>query len=151
MMQLHFTKDVLPDSVSSDFQNLNKFSEQQFLCLIEILFQFLLEPKEAERFVQQLSEFAGKNGMSGGPLKNLMKSILLVPQGALKKNLTPEQLKDDLVILGLNEDKAAHFAQQHVFFLVLFLGSNRSQRKTAWFCWRFLPVRGEFFLPTVAG
>lgn len=27
-MQLHFTKDVLPDSVSTDFQNLNKFSEQ---------------------------------------------------------------------------------------------------------------------------
>lgn len=27
-MQLHFTKDVLPDSVSTDFQNLNKFNEQ---------------------------------------------------------------------------------------------------------------------------
>lgn len=27
-MQLHFTKEVLPDSVSSDFQNLNKFNEQ---------------------------------------------------------------------------------------------------------------------------
>ncbi|XP_034027571.1 COMM domain-containing protein 7 isoform X2 [Thalassophryne amazonica] len=128
MMQLHFTKDVLPDSVSSDFQNLNKFSEQQFLCLIEILFQFLLEPKEAERFVQQLSEFAGKNGMSGGPLKNLMKSILLVPQGALKKNLTPEQLKDDLVILGLNEDKAAHFAQQWAVHCVAL--SRRAVRQT---------------------
>lgn len=28
MLQLHFTKDTLPDSVSSDFQTLNKFSEQ---------------------------------------------------------------------------------------------------------------------------
>ncbi|KAK1899042.1 COMM domain containing protein 7 [Dissostichus eleginoides] len=45
-MQLNFTKDVLPDSVSTDFQNLNKLNEQQFLRLIEILFQFLLEPKE---------------------------------------------------------------------------------------------------------
>lgn len=27
-MQLHFTKDVLPDSVSTDFQNLNKLNEQ---------------------------------------------------------------------------------------------------------------------------
>ncbi|XP_028438850.1 COMM domain-containing protein 7 isoform X2 [Perca flavescens] len=85
-MQLHFTKDVLPDSVSTDFQNLNKLNEQQFLRLIEILFQFLLGPKETERFMQQL--------------------------GALKKNLTAEQIKEDLVILGLNQDKAAHFSQQ---------------------------------------
>ncbi|KAF3860787.1 hypothetical protein F7725_001042 [Dissostichus mawsoni] len=92
-MQLNFTKDVLPDSVCTDFQNLNKLNEQQFLRLIEILFQFLLEPKETERFMQQLGEFAGQHGMSAGPLKNLMKSVLLVPQ-------------------GLNEDKAAHFSQQ---------------------------------------
>ncbi|XP_033987531.1 COMM domain-containing protein 7 isoform X2 [Trematomus bernacchii] len=85
-MQLNFTKDVLPDSVSTDFQNLNKLNEQQFLRLIEILFQFLLEPKETERFMQQL--------------------------GAMKKSLTAEQIREDLVSLGLNEDKAAHFSQQ---------------------------------------
>lgn len=28
MLQLHFTKDTLPDSVGSDFQTLNKFSQQ---------------------------------------------------------------------------------------------------------------------------
>uniref|UniRef100_A0A3B4TUB9 COMM domain containing 7 n=1 Tax=Seriola dumerili TaxID=41447 RepID=A0A3B4TUB9_SERDU len=98
-MQLHFTKDVLPDSVSTDFQNLNKLNEQQFPRLIEILFQLLLEPKETERFMQQLTGFAGEHGMSAGPLRNLMKSILLVPQGALKKNLTAEQIKEDLVTL----------------------------------------------------
>lgn len=27
-MQLHFSKDALPDCVSSDFHNLNKLSEQ---------------------------------------------------------------------------------------------------------------------------
>ncbi|TKS76503.1 COMM domain-containing protein 7 [Collichthys lucidus] len=136
-MQLHFTKEVLPDSVGTDYQNLNKLNEQvhmfillqvklgifgkfplklwnfaQFHRLIEILFQFLLEPKETERFMQQLSEFAGEHGMSAGPLRNLMKSVLLVPQGALKKNLTAELIKEDLVTLGLNEDKAAHFSHQ---------------------------------------
>ncbi|XP_006807490.1 COMM domain-containing protein 7 [Neolamprologus brichardi] len=111
-MQLHFTKDVLPDSVGTDFQNLNKLNEQQFHRLIEILFQFLLEPKETERFMQQLTEFAGEHGMSAGPLRNLMKSVLLVPQGALKKNLTGEQIKDDLLTLGLSEEKSAHFSLQ---------------------------------------
>jgi len=28
MLQLHFTNDTLPDNVSTDFQNLTKFSEQ---------------------------------------------------------------------------------------------------------------------------
>uniref|UniRef100_A0A672HRQ4 COMM domain containing 7 n=1 Tax=Salarias fasciatus TaxID=181472 RepID=A0A672HRQ4_SALFA len=98
-MKLHFNRDVLPDSVSSDFSKLNKFSEQQFQRLIEILFQFLLEPKEAERFMQQLSEFAAEQGLSAGPLKSLMKSVLLLPQGAVKKNLTSEQIRDDLLTL----------------------------------------------------
>nr|ACI68902.1 COMM domain-containing protein 7 [Salmo salar] len=96
MLQLQFTKDTLPDSVSNDFQNLNKFNEQQFTSLTEILFNFLLEPKEADRFLHQLSEFAGENGMSAGPLRNLMKSVLLLPHGALKKNLTEDQVKEDM-------------------------------------------------------
>ncbi|KAK2885750.1 hypothetical protein Q8A67_016587 [Cirrhinus molitorella] len=112
MLQLHFTNDTLPDNVSTDFQNLNKFSEQQFVSLTEILYQFLLEPKESERFLRQLTEFAGENGMSAGPLRALMKSVLLLPHGALKRNLTAEQVKADLVSLGLNEDKASHFSDQ---------------------------------------
>ncbi|MEQ2293780.1 hypothetical protein AMECASPLE_037055, partial [Ameca splendens] len=72
----------------------------QFRHLIEILFQFLLDPKETNRFMQRLTEFAGEHGMSAGPLRNLMKSVLLVPQGALKKNLTTDQVKEDLITLG---------------------------------------------------
>ncbi|XP_057685731.1 COMM domain-containing protein 7 isoform X1 [Corythoichthys intestinalis] len=112
MMQLHFTKDALPHSVSGDFNNLNKFNEEQFVRLVEILFQFLLEPKAAEKLMQRLSDFAAENRMSAGPLKNLIKSVILVPQGAIKKNLTAVQLKEDLQTLGLHEDKAAHFSEQ---------------------------------------
>ncbi|XP_051912958.1 COMM domain-containing protein 7 isoform X1 [Hippocampus zosterae] len=111
-MQLHCTNDALPHSVSGDFHNLNKFNEQQFLRLVEILFQFLLEPKETEKLMQQLSDFASEHRMSTGLLKNLMKSVILLPQGAMKRNLTAEQLKEDLQTLGLHEDKAAHFSQQ---------------------------------------
>ncbi|XP_067227136.1 COMM domain-containing protein 7 isoform X1 [Chanodichthys erythropterus] len=120
MLQLHFTNDTLPDNVSTDFQNLNKLSEQQFVSLTEILYQFLLEPKESERFLQQLTEFAGENGMSAGPLRALMKSVLLLPHGALKRNLTAEQVKVDLLSLGLNEDKASHFTDQYVYIFHLF-------------------------------
>ncbi|KAL7860056.1 hypothetical protein SRHO_G00152030 [Serrasalmus rhombeus] len=120
MLQLHFTKDALPDSVSNDFQTLNKFSEQQFVSLTELLYQFLLEPKESERFLAQLSEFAGEHSMGAGPLRGLMKSILLLPHGALKKNLTAEQVKEDMLSLGLNEDKAIHFSDQwRVYYPIL--------------------------------
>ncbi|TRY89873.1 hypothetical protein DNTS_030351, partial [Danionella cerebrum] len=112
MLQLHFTNDALPDNVSIDFQNLNKFSEPQFVSLTEILYTFLLEPKESENFLHQLTEFAGENGMSAGPLRALMKSVLLLPHGALKRNLSAEQVKGDLLSLGLNEDKASHFSDQ---------------------------------------
>uniref|UniRef100_A0AAV2JCF8 COMM domain-containing protein n=1 Tax=Knipowitschia caucasica TaxID=637954 RepID=A0AAV2JCF8_KNICA len=98
-------------SVASNYRPLLSVVDQ-FLGLTEILFQFLLEPKETERFLQQLVEFAAEHGLSSGPLKNLMKSVLLVPQGAMKKNLSEEQITDDLLTLGLSAEKAAHFSLQ---------------------------------------
>ncbi|XP_063065680.1 COMM domain-containing protein 7 [Engraulis encrasicolus] len=112
MLHLQFTTETLPEAVVIDFQNLNKFSEQQFARLTEILYQFMLEPKQTERFLTQLNEFAGQNGMSAGPLRTLVKSILLLPHGALKKNLTADQVKEDLLNLGVDEDKATHFSNQ---------------------------------------
>ncbi|KPP63467.1 hypothetical protein Z043_118279 [Scleropages formosus] len=50
--------------------------------------------------------------MSAGPLRNLVKSVLLVPHGALKNNLNADQVKQDLLTLGLNEDKASYFSKQ---------------------------------------
>ncbi|KAM6977723.1 COMM domain-containing protein 7 [Aplochiton taeniatus] len=104
MLSLQYAKDTLPDSVCNDFQNLNKFTEGQFVRLTEILFQFLLEPKQTDFFLEQLIEFAGEHGMSFGPLRNIIKGVLLIPQGALKKK-TDRRTR-------LNEEKSLHFSQQ---------------------------------------
>uniref|UniRef100_A0A8I6G9W5 COMM domain containing 7 n=1 Tax=Rattus norvegicus TaxID=10116 RepID=A0A8I6G9W5_RAT len=85
---------------------------QQFSALTEVLFHFLTEPKEVERFLAQLSEFATTNQISLGPLKSIMKSLLLVPNGALKKGLTAEQVRTDLLTLGLSEEKATYFSEK---------------------------------------
>ncbi|XP_061486140.1 COMM domain-containing protein 7-like [Rhineura floridana] len=66
----------------------------------------------AERFLAQLSEFAIVNKLSPGPLKNIVKSLLLVPNGALKRILSAEQVRADLITLGLSEEKAGYFAEQ---------------------------------------
>ncbi|XP_010154200.1 PREDICTED: COMM domain-containing protein 7, partial [Eurypyga helias] len=87
---------------------------QQFSELTEVLFRFLTEPKEVERFLTQLSDFATMNKISLGPLKNIVKSILLVPNGALRRNLSSEQVRADFIALGLSEEKAGYFAEQLV-------------------------------------
>uniref|UniRef100_A0A674IYB5 COMM domain containing 7 n=1 Tax=Terrapene triunguis TaxID=2587831 RepID=A0A674IYB5_9SAUR len=86
--------------------------QHQFSALTDVVFRFLTEPKEVERFLTQLSEFATMNEISLGPLKNIIKSILLIPNGALKRNLSSEQVRADFIALGLSEEKASYFAEQ---------------------------------------
>uniref|UniRef100_A0A8D0E2Q3 COMM domain containing 7 n=1 Tax=Salvator merianae TaxID=96440 RepID=A0A8D0E2Q3_SALMN len=112
---LHFTREPVPESLSADLQQFNQLSAQQFSSLTEVLFQFLREPKEVERFLGQLSEFAAVNKLGLGPLKNIVKSLLLVPNGALKRTLSAEQVRADLITLGLSEEKAAYFEGQGSF------------------------------------
>ncbi|XP_053106896.1 COMM domain-containing protein 7 [Hemicordylus capensis] len=112
MEVLHFTREPVPEAVTADMQQLNQLSAQQFSALTEVLFRFLGEPKEVERFLTQLSEFATVNKISLGPLKNIVKSLLLVPNGALKRTLSAEQVRADLITLGLSEEKAGYFEEQ---------------------------------------
>ncbi|KAM6165004.1 COMM domain-containing protein 7 isoform 2-T2 [Rhynchocyon petersi] len=111
MGRLHCTQDPVPEAVGSDMQQLNQLGAQ-FSDLTEVLFNFLMEPKEVERFLTQLSEFATTNQISLGPLKSIVKSLLLVPNGALKKSLTAEQVRADFLALGLSEDKATYFSEK---------------------------------------
>ncbi|NXO00444.1 COMD7 protein, partial [Rhinopomastus cyanomelas] len=112
MGPLHFTREPVPAAVSGDMHSLSQLSPQQFSELTKVLFHFLMEPKEVERFLTQLSDFATMNKISLGPLKNIVKSILLVPHGALKRNLSSEQVRADFIALGLSEEKATYFAEQ---------------------------------------
>jgi len=43
---------------------------------------------QSERFLHRLTEFAGENGMSAGPLRALMKSVLLLPHGKTFRTLS---------------------------------------------------------------
>ncbi|XP_036178583.1 COMM domain-containing protein 7 isoform X2 [Myotis myotis] len=112
MGRLHCTQGPVPEAVGGDMQQLNQLGAQQFSALTEVLFHFLTEPKEVERFLAQLSEFATINQISLGPLRSIVKSFLLVPNGALKKSLTAEQVRADFITLGLSEEKATYFSEK---------------------------------------
>ncbi|XP_072800120.1 COMM domain-containing protein 7 isoform X2 [Vicugna pacos] len=111
MGRLHCTQNPVPEAVGGDMQQLNQLGAQ-FSALTEVLFHFLTEPKEVEKFLAQLSEFAATNQISLGPLRSIVKSLLLVPNGALKKSLTAEQVRADFITLGLSEEKATYFSEK---------------------------------------
>ncbi|XP_063489897.1 COMM domain-containing protein 7 isoform X13 [Symphalangus syndactylus] len=92
MGRLHCTEDPVPEAVGGDMQQLNQLGAQ-FSALTEVLFHFLTEPKEVERFLAQLSEFATTNQMSLGSLRSIVKSLLVVPN-------------------GLSEEKATYFSEK---------------------------------------
>ncbi|XP_066444251.1 COMM domain-containing protein 7 [Eleutherodactylus coqui] len=112
MMALRCSPASLPDSVASDMQNMRQLSGEQVSRLCSVIFSFLKEQVEVDQFTSQLEDFASDNGISLGPLKSMVRSVLLVLNGALRRNLKPEDLQADLVVLGLDEDKARLFADK---------------------------------------
>ncbi|XP_031444411.1 COMM domain-containing protein 7 isoform X3 [Phasianus colchicus] len=86
---LRVGRDAGPEAGSGDVQHLNQLSAEQFSALTEVLFGFLTEPKEVR----------------------LHRTRMQFP-GALKKNLSSEQVRADFVALGLSEEKASYFAEQ---------------------------------------
>ncbi|XP_075702193.1 COMM domain-containing protein 7 isoform X2 [Rhinoderma darwinii] len=85
---------------------------QQVARLCSVIFCFLKEQKEVDQFTSQLEEFGKDNGISLGPLRSIVRSVLLVLNGALRRNLKSEDLQSDLVVLGLDEEKAVLFADK---------------------------------------
>ncbi|XP_075427875.1 COMM domain-containing protein 7 isoform X2 [Ascaphus truei] len=102
----------LPDSVTSDMQNIRQLPGEQVSRLCKVIFCFLREQKEVEHFNSQLDDFATVNGISLSPLKSIVKSVLLILNGALKRNLTAEQLRADFLNMGLDDEKAGYFADE---------------------------------------
>ncbi|XP_073436811.1 COMM domain-containing protein 7 isoform X2 [Dendrobates tinctorius] len=110
-MALRCSAVPMPDSVASDIQNMRQLSEEvSRLC--SAIFSFLKEQREADQFTSQLEDFAKDNGISLGPLKSIVRSVLLVLNGALRRSLKSEDLQSDLLVLGLDEEKARLFAKE---------------------------------------
>uniref|UniRef100_A0A8C5PUU1 COMM domain containing 7 n=1 Tax=Leptobrachium leishanense TaxID=445787 RepID=A0A8C5PUU1_9ANUR len=111
-MALRSLPGPLPDSLPPDMQNLRQLSGEQVSRFCKVVFSFLKEQEEAEHFSSQLNEFAKDNGIGLGPLKSIVKSVLLVLNGALKRSVSAEQLRADFLALGLDEDRAGRFADE---------------------------------------
>ncbi|XP_020626180.1 COMM domain-containing protein 7-like [Orbicella faveolata] len=112
MSSFFFTKVPPEEQMYTDIKSLNKFDEKAFCQLVDIVFSFLVSPKEGTRFMSQVSEFAGEHGVSTNALKNVVKSLLGFFKSALKSNLTPAQVKEDLEHLGLSAENSPHVSER---------------------------------------
>ncbi|KAK3739185.1 hypothetical protein QZH41_017337 [Actinostola sp. cb2023] len=106
MSSFHFSKGTADDQIINDLKSLDRFEESAFIELLDIVFGFLTSPKDGDRFMNQVAEFAAGHGVSGGALKNVMKSLLSFFKSALKRNLTPLQIKEDFEHIGISSDKS---------------------------------------------
>ncbi|XP_022107826.1 COMM domain-containing protein 7-like [Acanthaster planci] len=108
----HFAAETPPDSMFSEIQTLNKFNEEQFSEIVSIVIAFLLEPDKSNQLISQLDDFARDQGVSVAPLRNIVRSLITILNNAVRRNMTPTQLEEDLVSLGLSEERATHLANQ---------------------------------------
>ncbi|XP_031762731.1 COMM domain-containing protein 7 [Xenopus tropicalis] len=128
-MSLRHSLAPLPDSSAPDIHNLQQLHSEEHgagrclvrgvfsLCFVSVISQaksplVLLFPPQQPHLHSQLDDFARTNGISLGPLKSIVKSIFLILNDALKRNVSAEQLRNDLIGLGLDEEKASYFEYQ---------------------------------------
>lgn len=57
--------------------------------------------------MSQISDFSSEHGLNSSALKNVVKSLLSFLKSAIKGNLTPAQVKEDLEHLGLSAENSS--------------------------------------------
>lgn len=113
MATFHFTAEPPKPQLFTDVQSLNAFSDAQLGEFVGITLAFLGQADGASGL---LAEFAAKNGVNIKALNNTIKGILFFFAEALKANMSPEAVQQDLVSLGLDETKVQFFMQ--IWFLL---------------------------------
>jgi hypothetical protein len=100
----HFTSDEVDAQLFSDVQLLNNFDADQTEEFTSVCLAFLRGAADAEDGV---TSFAVTHKVKGRVLRGIIKGILSFFARALQRNLTPEQVIEDLQALGLGDEQAA--------------------------------------------
>eukprot|EP00462_Mataza_sp_D1_P001079 CAMPEP_0175092474 /NCGR_PEP_ID=MMETSP0086_2-20121207/2482_1 /TAXON_ID=136419 /ORGANISM="Unknown Unknown, Strain D1" /LENGTH=195 /DNA_ID=CAMNT_0016365339 /DNA_START=50 /DNA_END=637 /DNA_ORIENTATION=- len=103
MATFSFSSEAPSQQLFADVQNLNSFSDEQLVRFVSITLAFISQDPSA---TQQLNQFATDNGVNPKALNSTVRGVLFFFTEALKSNLAPGAVKDDLIKLGLQEPKA---------------------------------------------
>ena len=97
-------KDLDPQ-LASDLTVLNKFSVAQLREFASLIVNWVIAPNSSD-IKSSVGIFAQTHTIDGSTIKTSMRGLLLLVKGALKFNVTPQQLKGDLVALGMSTEGA---------------------------------------------
>ena len=98
-------ENELDTQLASDLVLLNNFSIGQLGDFFSLVVSWVLAPKDSD-IKADVGVFAQDQGLAGATVKGSLRGVLLLVRGALKRNVTPQQLKGDLVAVGLDTDHA---------------------------------------------
>eukprot|EP00052_Salpingoeca_macrocollata_P014094 m.110192 g.110192 ORF g.110192 m.110192 type:complete len:253 (+) comp19179_c0_seq2:363-1121(+) len=105
-MALHFSKEKPDDQLLSDLATAAKFNDEMFTDFLAVIFSFLTQPKQASRMLSDIEGFAEQHGIKPTALKGVVRSYMSFVSQAQRNNLTPQLVYDDLLTIGLGEEKA---------------------------------------------
>jgi len=111
MASFHFTSSAPDEQLFSSIQNLNNFNNAQLTEFVNILLDVFIN-HEASGLMDKVGSFAATHSINLNALKGIVRGVLVFCKGALRSNVSPPHVKDDLVALGLTEEKADLFSQQ---------------------------------------
>lgn len=100
MIQFRFTQDAPDQQMLTDFGNLGAFNEEQLGQFVDIIMNFFAG-QQAGELMESVSEFSSTHGVNANALKTIIRAVLIFFKGAVRANLTPLYVKEDLLILGM--------------------------------------------------
>ena len=90
----------LDPQLGQDLSVLSKFSVEQLREFASLIVSWVIAPKASD-IKASVAAFASTHSIDGSTIKASMRGLLMLVKGALKYNVTPQQLKGDLVALGM--------------------------------------------------
>ena len=98
-------ENELDSQLASDLVLLNSFSVEQLKQFFSLVVSWILAPKNSN-IKTSVGVFAQDQSIEGAAIKGSLRGVLLLIRGALKRNVTPQQLRGDLIAIGLDAKRA---------------------------------------------
>ena len=95
----------LDSQLAQDLSVLSKFPTAQLQEFAALIVTWVVAPNASD-VKSSVGTFAQTHSIDGSTIKASMRGLLLLVKGALKHNVTPQQLKGDLLALGMSSDRA---------------------------------------------
>mmetsp|Transcript_8705 Transcript_8705/g.22525 ORF Transcript_8705/g.22525 Transcript_8705/m.22525 type:complete len:200 (-) Transcript_8705:206-805(-) len=110
-MVLAATGEDPPDELRADVSGTGQFPDEMFQEFVSLVLTILTKASQASRMMGTIEAFGAENSINPGALQSITRSWLSYLRAAQKSNVPPKAVRDDLMTLGLPEDKATLVAR----------------------------------------